>query len=56
MATFNVFNSFYEALAEKVHNLGSDQLMVALSNVAPHCAKMCRVHHSSVENYRQPLG
>lgn len=31
MAAFNKFNSFVEALAEKVHNLGSDQLMVALT-------------------------
>lgn len=35
MATFNKFNSFVEALAEKVHNLGSDQLKVALTSVAP---------------------
>jgi hypothetical protein len=35
MATFNKFNSFVEDLAEKVHNLGSDQLRVALTNSAP---------------------
>jgi hypothetical protein len=37
MATsaFNKFNSFTEALAEKVHNLGSDTLEVALTNTLP---------------------
>lgn len=35
MAAFNKFNSFVEALAEKVHNLGSDQITVALTNVVP---------------------
>lgn len=35
MATFTKFNSFTEAVAEKVHNLGSDQLVVALTNTAP---------------------
>jgi hypothetical protein len=34
VATFNKFNSFVEALAEKVHNLGSDQLVVALCPAA----------------------
>lgn len=35
MATYNKFNSFVEALAEKVHNLGSDQISVALTNTEP---------------------
>lgn len=35
MAVFQKFNSFTEALAEKVHNLGSDTLTVALTNTAP---------------------
>ena len=34
MATFNKFNSFVEALDEKVHNLGSDTLTVALCAAA----------------------
>lgn len=35
MASFNKFDSFVEALAEKVHNLGSDTLTWALTNSAP---------------------
>src|SRR5687768_4178915 len=38
MAAYNKFNSFVEALAEKVHNLQSDQLVVALTNAAPSAA------------------
>ena len=34
MATYNKFNSFVEAIAEKVHNLGSDTLTVALCAAA----------------------
>lgn len=34
MASFNKFNSFVEALAEKVHNLQSDTLTVALTAAA----------------------
>lgn len=34
MATFNKFDSFVEALAEKVHNLGADTLTVALCAAA----------------------
>ncbi len=35
MATFTKFQPFVENLAEKVFNLGSDQLTVALTNTAP---------------------
>lgn len=35
MATFTKLNGFVEHLAEKEHNLGSDTIMVALSNTAP---------------------
>lgn len=38
MATFNKFDSFVEAMSEKVHNLGSDQIKVALTNTAPTAA------------------
>lgn len=34
MATFNKFSAFVEHVAEKVHNLGADQLVVALCNAA----------------------
>ena len=34
MADFTKINSFVEALAEKVHNLGSDTLKIALTNTA----------------------
>lgn len=35
MAAFVKYNCFVEHLAEKVHNLGSDTLKVALTNTAP---------------------
>ena len=38
MATFNKFQPFVEHLAEKVHNLGSDALKVALTNTLPTAA------------------
>jgi hypothetical protein len=34
-SSFFKFNSFTEAIAEKVHNLGSDVLELALTNTAP---------------------
>src|SRR5262245_8235397 len=34
MASYNKFQSFVEAICEKVHNLGSDQLVVALTATA----------------------
>jgi len=34
VATFNKINSFVEAIAEKVHNLGADQLTVFLTTNA----------------------
>jgi hypothetical protein len=35
MAAFNKFNQFVADVANKVHNLGSDTLKVALTNTAP---------------------
>lgn len=35
MATFTKFNAFVENIAEGVHNLGSNQLVIALTNTAP---------------------
>lgn len=35
MATFNKFNAFVEHMAEGVHNLGSNQLVIALTNTLP---------------------
>lgn len=48
MATFNKFNSFVEALAENVHNLGSDTLKVMLTNSAPSAANTVKVNITEI--------
>ncbi len=48
MATFNKFNSFVEAVAEKVHNLGSDVLKVMLTNSAPSAANSQKTHITEI--------
>jgi hypothetical protein len=55
MATFNKFNSFVEALAEKVHNLGSDTLTVALTNSLPVntntvIANITQISYTNIQN------
>lgn len=55
MATFNKFNSFVEALAEKVHNLGSDTLTVALTNSAPvatntQLSNITQISYTNIQN------
>ena len=48
MATFSKFNSFVEALAEKVHNLGSDTLKVMLTNSAPSAANTVKANITEI--------
>ena len=50
MATFNKFSAFVENLAEKVHNLGSDTLKVALTNTAPTSANTILSDVTQVSN------
>lgn len=48
MAAFNKFNSFVEALAEKVHNLGGDTLKVMLTNTAPVATNTVRANITEI--------
>ena len=55
MATFNKFQSFVEALAEKVHNLGSDTLTVALTNTLPvntntQLSNITQISYTNIQN------
>jgi flagellar capping protein FliD len=50
MASFQKFNSFVEAVAEKVHNLGSDVLKVALTNSAPVAANTVLADITQIAN------
>jgi hypothetical protein len=43
MADWQLFNAFLEAEAEKVHNLGSDTLKIALTNTLPDRASDTRL-------------
>lgn len=48
MATFSKFNSFVEALAENVHNLGSDTLKIMLTNSAPSAANTVKANITEI--------
>lgn len=48
MAIFSKFNSFVEALAEKVHNLGSDTLKVMLTNSAPSASNTVKANITEI--------
>lgn len=50
MATFTKFNSFVEAVAEKVHNLGSDTLKVVLTNSAPSASNTVLANITQISN------
>ena len=50
MATFNKFNSFVEAIAEKKHDLGADTLKVALTNSAPSASNTVLADITQISN------
>jgi hypothetical protein len=48
--TTKYFNSFFEDLNEKVHNLGSDTLKIALTNSAPVATNTLRGNITQIAN------
>lgn len=50
MATYQKFNSFIEAVMEKVHNLGSDSLKVVLTNSAPSASNTVLANITQIAN------
>ena len=51
IATYTKFNCFVEDLAEAKHNLGSDQLVVALTNTPPSASNTVIGNISEISNY-----
>lgn len=49
MAVFNKLNCFTEDLAEKIHNLASDTLKIALTNTAPSATMALLADISEIE-------
>lgn len=47
-ASFNKFNSFVEAIAQKKHNLNADTLKVMLTNVAPTAANSVKANLTDI--------
>jgi len=48
MASFNKFNAFVADVANKVHNLGADAMMIMLTNTAPIAANSIKTRFSPV--------
>lgn len=48
MASYNKFNSFVEAVAEKSHNLGSDTLKIMLTNSAPSASNTVKANLTDI--------
>lgn len=48
MAAYNKFNSFVEAIAEKVHNFGSDTIKLMLTNGAPSASNTVKANLTEI--------